>query len=85
MIIKIYGLIWAFLAATVAVFYLMGNLTEFNIVVFGFIAFGMIFMGMIGVLPTMVSHPAPAKKQKAAAPAREKATEAFPAPAVHAR
>jgi hypothetical protein len=44
----------------VAITYLSGNLTPVAGVVFGFIVFGMIFMGMMSVLPTGITHPAPA-------------------------
>lgn len=64
MIVKVYGILWAALAAVVAIAAVTGNITDMTIVVFGLIAFGMIFMGMIGVLPTVISHPPMAKVQE---------------------
>lgn len=84
MIVKVYGMIWAFVATVAALVFLTGNFTELTAVVFGFISFGMIFMGMMGVLPSTMGHNAPAKVEKAKAPAKETAKGHFPA-AVHAR
>lgn len=66
-------MIWAFIAMAAAITFLTGNFTEMSAVVFGFISFGTIFMGMIGVLPTMVAHPAPAKKQMQKVPVEKEA------------
>ena len=70
MIVKIYAMLWIALAFITAILYFAGSLTLEIGIVFGFIAFGMVFMGMIGVLPTLASHPTPAKP----ATARIKAT-----------
>lgn len=85
MIVKIYGMIWAFIATAAAVIFLTGNFTQLTAVVFGFISFGMIFMGMMGVLPSTFAHSAPAKKQRHNPPVKERAEESFPATTVHAR
>lgn len=86
MIVKIYGMIWAFIATIAALFALTGNFTELTAVVFGFISFGMIFMGMMGVLPSTMGHNAPKVTKKEKTPVKEeKAVEVFPASAVHAR
>ncbi len=85
MIVKIYGMIWAFIAMAAAVTFLMGNFTELTAVVFGFISFGMIFMGMMGVLPSTLANHTPMKKQKPQNPVKEKAARSFPATTVHAR
>ena len=87
MIVKIYTVLWAMIAAAAAIMLLTGNFTELTLVVFGFIAFGMIFMGMIGVLPTTISHPAPLKMkaEKTKVPAKAKEGKGFHVPAVHAR
>lgn len=71
MIVKIYGMIWAFIATVAAVIFLTGNFTQMTAVVFGFISFGMIFMGMMGVLPATLSHHEPVKKQMEKAPVKE--------------
>ena len=76
MILKIYAIIWAFIAAMAGMLFLTGNFSEMTLVVFGFIGFGMIFMGMIGVLPSTVAHPAPAKEKSVkTAPATKSAAE----------
>lgn len=86
MIVKIYGMIWAFIAMVAALFVLTGNFSELTAVVFGFISFGMIFMGMIGVLPSTMGHNAPVNMKKEKTPViKENAAEVFPANAVHAR
>jgi hypothetical protein len=82
MLVKIYWSIWALFLAASFVLFAAGAMTSFVLVVLGFIAFGLTFMGMMGVLPAMVSHPAPKKEAKArntvAAPARQAAhTEVF--------
>ena len=59
--VKLYWSIWSAFAVIALGVYLSGGFSMMTAVVFGFICFGMIFMGMIGVLPTMVAHPAPAK------------------------
>ncbi len=84
MIVKVYGMIWAFIATVAALFVLTGNFTELTGVVFGFISFGMIFMGMMGVLPSTIGHNAPAKIEKVKAAAKETVKGHFPA-AVHVR
>ena len=60
MYVRFYKLTWLLFLAIVALTYLTGNLTPIAGLVFGHILFGMIFMGMIAVLPTSISHPAPA-------------------------
>lgn len=63
--VKVYWLLWLVLAATAAFLFVGGFMTMTTVVVFGFISFGMTFMGMMGVLPLVVSHPAPAKAESA--------------------
>jgi len=57
--LKIYGTLWAIIAALAVLLLVTENFTRITLVVFGFVTFGMIFMGMISVLPVMVTHPAP--------------------------
>lgn len=75
MLVKIYWSIWALFLAASFILFAAGAMTSFVIVALGFFAFGLTFMGMMGVLPAMVSHPAPHKEAKvkstAAAPARQ--------------
>ena len=81
MLVKIYWTIWAMVAAAAAMIFVTGYFTAVMAVVFGFTAFGLVFMGMIGVLPSMVTHPAPPKPMPLAAPTVEPAksviTEGF--------
>jgi hypothetical protein len=75
MLVKIYWSIWALFLAASFILFAAGAMTSFVLVVLGFFAFGLTFMGMMGVLPAMVSHPAPKKEAKVqrtpAAPARQ--------------
>ncbi|HEY0460032.1 MAG TPA: hypothetical protein VGC97_12915 [Pyrinomonadaceae bacterium] len=57
--LKIYGMLWAIIAALAVLLLVTENFTRMTLVVFGFVTFGMIFMGMISVLPVMVTHHAP--------------------------
>jgi hypothetical protein len=82
MLVKIYWSIWALFLAASFVLFAAGAMTSFVLVVVGFVAFGLTFMGMMGVLPAMVSHPAPKKEAEVRnaveAPVRQPArTEVF--------
>lgn len=61
MIVKVYGTLWLALLLISAILYVAGSFTLTVALTMQFIAFGMVFMGMIGVLPALVSHPAPDK------------------------
>jgi len=67
MLVKVYWMTWGVVGLAALLLFAAGSFTTMTGVVFGFIAFGMVFMGMMGVLPVMVSHPAPPKEQKAPA------------------
>ena len=67
MIVRAYLSAWVLFTFATTTLFLTGNFTMLAAVVLGFFAFGLIFMGMIGVLPFVVTHPAP---KKAAKPAR---------------
>lgn len=71
--VKVYWMLWLVLAAAAAVLSFGGMMTMTTVVVFGFISFGMTFMGLMGVLPVVVSHPAPEKAEPA--PRKEKAVK----------
>jgi len=58
-ITKVYFMLWGLLFLAAAVIFAIGIMTPMTLVVFGFISFGMVFMGMMGVLPILVTHPAP--------------------------
>jgi hypothetical protein len=62
--LKIYWTLWAAIALIALLLLATGNFTIMTLIAFGFVSFGMIFMGMIAVLPTVTTHPAPAKKTK---------------------
>lgn len=68
MLVKIYWMTWGVIGAAALLLFAAGVFTQLTAVVFGFIAFGMVFMGMMGVLPVMVSHPAPVLEKKAKQP-----------------
>ncbi|MBP6002237.1 MAG: hypothetical protein KA746_02270 [Pyrinomonadaceae bacterium] len=84
--VKVYWTLWLVLAATAAFMFVGGLMTMTTVVVFGFISFGMTFMGLMGVLPVVVSHPAPEKAELA--PRKEKAVKGHrlhhPARSAHA-
>jgi hypothetical protein len=61
--VKVYWMLWLVLAAAATVMFVGGLMTMITVVVFGFISFGMTFMGLMGVLPVVVSHPAPEKAE----------------------
>ena len=61
MFVKMYWMVWAVNAVIAMMVFLTGYFTLMMATIFGFIGFGLVFMGMIGVLPSMVSHPAPPK------------------------
>ena len=61
MLVKMYWMAWALTAVAALMVLVAGYFTLMMATIFGFIAFGLVFMGMIGVLPSMVSHPAPPK------------------------
>lgn len=65
MILKVYGMLWAMLAVTAGIIFLIGNFTQMTAIIFGFICFGMIFLGMISVLPSTVVHHEPRGKPQA--------------------
>jgi len=67
MLVKVYWMTWGVVGLAALLLFAAGSFTTMTGVVFGFIAFGMVFMGMMGVLPVMVSHPAPPKEEKAPA------------------
>ena len=69
MLVKVYWMIWGVFGLAALLIFAAGSFTMVTGTVFGLIAFGMTFMGMMGVLPAMVSHPAPPKEKKAPAPA----------------
>ncbi len=56
MIVKVYEMMWAFIASLAGILFLTGNFTNLTAVVFGFVSFGMVFMGMMGVLPATISQ-----------------------------
>ena len=58
---RFYGFLWIAFLVPAAVLWLAGSFTMMAAVAFGFTAFGMTFVGMMCVLPSMVSHPVPAK------------------------
>jgi hypothetical protein len=68
MLVKGYWMIWGVFGLAALLLFAAGSFTMLTGVVFGFVAFGLTFMGMMGVLPAMVSHPAPPKEKKAPAP-----------------
>lgn len=59
MMLKIYEIIWTFIATIAGVLFLTGEFTQITAVLFGFICFGMVFMGMMTVLPATIEHPVP--------------------------
>jgi hypothetical protein len=75
MLVKGYWMIWGVFGLTALLLFAAGSFTMLTGTVFGFIAFGLTFMGMMGVLPAMVSHPAPPKEEKAQAPVLEPTRE----------
>ena len=81
MLVKVYWMIWGVFGLTGLLLFAAGRFTMLTGTVFGFIAFGLTFMGMMGVLPAMVSHPAPPKEEKAPTaalqPMRETPAKAF--------
>ena len=81
MLVKVYWMTWGVVGLAALLLFAAGSFTMLAGVVFGFIAFGMTFMGMMGVLPVMVSHPAPPKQEKAPTqalqPIRETPANAF--------
>jgi hypothetical protein len=81
MLVKLYWMTWGVVGLAALLLFAAGSFTMVTGVVFGFIAFGMVFMGMMGVLPVMVSHPAPLKEEKAPAvaiqPMRDTPAKAF--------
>lgn len=86
MLVKIYGITWAFIAAVAALIFLTGSFTPAIGVVFGFVLFGMVFMGMMNVLPSTVGHNAPVRPEEPKkVPAKKEPVEMFPANAVHIR
>ena len=62
MSVKAYKLTWLIFLVIAALTFLSGNMTPLVGVIFGHVVFGMIFMGMMVVLPTSISHPAPASQ-----------------------
>ncbi len=64
MLIRVYWWTWGLFALVALLLFATGNLTMLTAVVLGFVAFGLTFMGMMGVLPTMVTHPAAPKITK---------------------
>jgi len=81
MLVKVYWMTWGVVGLAALLLFAADSFTMLTGVVFGFIAFGMTFMGMMGVLPVMVSHPAPPKEVKAPTealqPIRETPAHAF--------
>ena len=75
MLVKAYWMIWGVFGLAALLLFAAGSFTMLTGVVFGFVAFGLTFMGMIGVLPFMVSHPAPPKEEQVPAPALQPARE----------
>ena len=65
MLVKVYWMTWGVIGLAALLLFAAGSFTMMTGVVFGFIAFGMTFMGMMGVLPVIVSHPAPAQEKVA--------------------
>ena len=61
MLVKIYWSLWGLFVLAVLVLFAAGSLTPLSLVALGFVAFGLTFMGMMGVLPTVVAHPATRK------------------------
>lgn len=51
MAVRIYGLIWLFVAATAALLYLTGFLSAIVLLLFGKVVMGLIFLGIMGLLP----------------------------------
>jgi hypothetical protein len=75
MLVKIYWVTWGVFALAGLLLFAAGSFTMITAITFGFIAFGMVFMGMMGVLPAMISHPAPPVEAKVAAPQMQPARE----------
>ena len=65
MLVKVYWMTWGVTGLAALLLFAAGSFTMLTGVVFGFIAFGLTFMGMMGVLPVVVSHPEPAKVERA--------------------
>jgi hypothetical protein len=72
---RFYSYLWTVFFLMAGIMWLMGTLSMIAVVVLGFVAFGLVFTGMMCVLPSAVSHPAPAKKVAQ----RKEAVKASPA------
>ena len=62
--VRIYGLIWLFVAAAAALLYFAGYLSSIVSILFGKVAVGLVFMGIIGLLPAWAIHQSSSKQKR---------------------
>ena len=54
--VRIYGLVWLFIAAAAALLYVTGFLNLIVLILFGKVVMGLVFIGIMGILPLWATH-----------------------------